>query len=81
MAAARNRSRAQTPRRRAGFAAANARVVDDLLQSIRDRREPACSGHNAMRAIEMVHATYHAALTGRSIPLPLITRTHPLAAP
>ncbi|GDY22426.1 3-chlorobenzoate-3,4-dioxygenase dehydrogenase [Verrucomicrobiota bacterium] len=64
-----------------GFAAANARVVDDLLQSIRDRREPACSGHNAMRAIEMVHATYHAALTGRSIPLPLITRTHPLAAP
>ena len=64
-----------------GFTAANARVVDDLLQSIRDRREPACSGHNALRAIEMVHAVYHAALTARRVPLPLTLRTHPLAAP
>ena len=63
-----------------GFTAANARLVDDLLQSVRDRREPTCSGRNAMRAIEMVHAVYHAALTGRRIPLPLTVRTHPLAA-
>lgn len=63
-----------------GFTAANTRVVDDLLQAIRDRREPACSGHNAMRAIEMVHAVYHAALAARRVALPLALRTHPLAA-
>lgn len=62
-----------------GFTAANARVVDDLIEAARARREPACSGRNAMKAIEMVHAVYHAALTGARVKLPLTARTHPLA--
>jgi predicted dehydrogenase len=63
-----------------GFAAANTRVVDDLLAAIRERRDPACSGLNAARAIEMVHAVYHAALTGQRVSFPLKIRAHPLAA-
>lgn len=62
-----------------GFTAANARVADDLIAATRARREPACSGRNAMKAIEMVHAVYHAALTGTRVKLPLTVRTHPLA--
>ena len=62
-----------------GFPAANARVVDDWLAAIAARRAPACSGQNAMRAVEMVMAVYHAALTARRVALPLTRRTHPLA--
>ena len=62
-----------------GFPAANARLVDDWLDAIQTKREPACSGRNAMKSIEMVMAVYHAALTGRRVPLPLKARTHPLA--
>ena len=63
-----------------GFTAANARVADDLIEATRARREPVCSGRNAMKAIEMVHAVYHAALTGARVKLPLAVRAHPLAA-
>ena len=61
-----------------GFPAANSRAVDDLLEAIEQNREPGCSGHNAMKAVEMVMAVYHAALTGRRVALPLVERGHPL---
>jgi predicted dehydrogenase len=60
------------------FGPANRRVVDDWLAAIRENREPACSGRKGMEALEMVMAVYHAALTGKRIPLPLPERRHPL---
>ena len=63
-----------------GFPAANAKLVDDWLDAIANQREPICSGRNAAKAVEMVLAVYHAALTGQRVPLPLKVRTHPLAA-
>ncbi len=62
------------------FASANARVVDDWLDAIASGREPACSGRNAARAVEMVMSVYEAALTGRRVVFPLARRGHPLSA-
>jgi predicted dehydrogenase len=59
-------------------ATANRRVVDDWLDAIRTNRDPACSGHAAMKSLEMIMAVYHAALSGRRVPLPLKDRGHPL---
>lgn len=59
--------------------AANRRVVDDWLAAIRANRDPACSGHAAMKSLEMIMAVYHAALAGTRVPLPLKDRGHPLA--
>jgi predicted dehydrogenase len=61
-----------------GFGPANRRVVDDWLEAIRTKREPACSGRDAMRALEMVMAVYQAGLSGRRVLLPLTDRSHPL---
>jgi len=61
------------------FFTANRRMVDDLLAAIREPREPACSGRDGMKAVEMVLAVYCAALHGARVPLPLEKRTHPLA--
>jgi predicted dehydrogenase len=52
--------------------------VDDWLDAIAKNRAPECSGHNAMKAIEMVMAVYQAALTARRVPMPLVDRKHPL---
>ncbi len=62
-----------------GFTRANARLVDDWLEAIGRNRAPECSGHNAMKAIEMVMAVYQAALSAKRVPLPLTSRRHPLA--
>jgi predicted dehydrogenase len=61
-----------------GFGPANRRVVDDWLEAIRTKREPACSGRAAMRALEMVMAVYQAGLSGRRVVLPLADRKHAL---
>jgi predicted dehydrogenase len=53
--------------------------VDDWLEAIRTNREPQCSGRDGMKAIEMVMAAYHAALSGKRIAFPLADRAHPLA--
>jgi predicted dehydrogenase len=60
------------------FGPANRRVVDDWLEAIQKKREPACSGRAAMKSLEMVMAVYHAALTGTRVALPLTERRHPL---
>ena len=57
---------------------ANRRVVEDLLASIRDNREPACSARNATKALEMVMAIHQSALSGKRAPFPLADRSHPL---
>lgn len=63
-----------------GFPAANARLLDDLLNAVAKNRAPECSGHNAMKAIEMVMAVYQSALGAKRVPMPLVSRKHPLAA-
>ena len=62
------------------FGPANRRVVDDWLEAIAKDREPACSGYNAMKSIEMIMAVYEAGLSGTRVPLPLSRREHPLGA-
>ena len=60
------------------FALANARLVDDLIVAIEERREPECSGQNAMKAIEMVMGVYQSALSHSRVVFPLMERSHPL---
>ena len=62
-----------------GFAAANRRVVEDWLRAIEEKREPACSGYNGMKALEMVMAVYESALSHSAVLFPLRSRQHPLA--
>jgi len=54
--------------------------VGDWLDAIAKNREPECSGRNGAWAVEMVMAVYHAALSGRRVSFPLVSRNHPLAA-
>ena len=61
-----------------GTDGANRRVVNDWLEAIRADREPACSGRNGAKAIEMVMAIYRAGLTKTRVALPLAERDHPL---
>ncbi len=61
-----------------GFTAANRRVVDDWLAAIREDREPACSGRNGMKALEMIMAVFQAGLSGARVKIPLAERRHPL---
>ena len=58
--------------------AANRRVAEDWLAAIRTNGQPACSGHNAMKSLEMIMAVYQSALTGARVALPLKDRSHPL---
>lgn len=60
--------------------AANRRVVDDWLAAIAANREPICSGHDGMKAVEMAHAVFTAGLTRERVSFPLANRSHPLAA-
>jgi predicted dehydrogenase len=60
------------------FPAANRRVVDDWLGAIREGREPACSGHAGMKAVEMCMGVFEAGLSGSRAAFPLKNRQHPL---
>jgi predicted dehydrogenase len=62
-----------------GFPAANRRVVDDWLGAIAENREPLCSGHAAMKSLEMIHAVFAAGLSKSRVSFPLVNRQHPLA--
>jgi predicted dehydrogenase len=63
-----------------GFDTANARVVDDWLAAISQDRDPICSGHAAMKALEMALAVFPAGLSRSRIELPLKDRNHPLVS-
>lgn len=58
--------------------AANRRVVDDWLAAIAENREPVCSGHAAMKSLEMIHAVFVAGVSRGRVELPLKNRAHPL---
>jgi len=58
----------------------NGHVADDLVLAIQEKKDPECSGANALAAVEMVMAVYQAALKGARVTVPLTDRTHPLKA-
>ncbi len=60
--------------------AGNRVLLDSLIAASRTGGEPACSGYDGMKAVEMVMAVYHAALAKRRVTLPLTDRSHPLGA-
>lgn len=46
-------------------------LYGDMIQAIRDNREPYVNGEAGMRAVEMVLAIYQSAATGKTVKLPL----------
>jgi predicted dehydrogenase len=62
-----------------GLDACNRLVLTDLIASINDDTPPACSGENAMKALEMVHGVWQAATTMKRAYFPLANRLHPLS--
>lgn len=58
---------------------ANGWMIDDLVAAVRDGREPACNGREALGAIEMVMAVYQSSLAANRVKFPLARREHPLA--
>jgi predicted dehydrogenase len=67
------------PQQDTGQAAANARLVRDLLESIEQDRQPRSSGYDGRWALEMIFGVYESQRTGRRAALPLKQRRHPLA--
>lgn len=63
---------------RDGVAAANGRMLDDLLRAIESNGQPACNGVAAMKSVEMVMAVYQAGLAKNRVTSPLKQREHPL---
>jgi predicted dehydrogenase len=53
-------------------------AVTDLIEAIEQGREPLSSGHDGVKALEMVLAPYAAQITGARVPLPMADRRHPL---
>ncbi len=53
-------------------------LLDSLIAAIRSNGQPACSGYDGMKAVEMVMAVYQAAIRKQRVALPLKERKHPL---
>lgn len=62
-----------------GFAAANKRIVEDLIQAAETGGQSAVSGYEGRATLEMIMAVYVSHLQGRRVTFPLEERTHPLA--
>lgn len=60
------------------FGNANRRLLDDWLAAIEGNREPACSGYNGMKAVEMCMGIFEAGLSRARVAFPLKNRKHPL---
>ena len=55
-------------------------AVEDLLDAMRDRREPLCGPADASETVEMTQAVFASFATGGPVTMPLATRTWPLIA-
>lgn len=64
---------------RTGLAAANARLVADLMESIEQDRQPRSSGYDGRWSLEMIFGVYHSQLSGGRVPLPVKERRNLLA--
>lgn len=54
-------------------------AAEDLYRAVTTGQAPACSGADAVAALEMIHAAYWSEREGGSVALPLKNRAHPLA--
>src|SRR5262249_2519829 len=59
---------------------ANGRVVNDWLTAVKLDRQPVCSGHAGMKALEMAMAEFAAGMSRGRVDFPLKNRQHPLKA-
>jgi UDP-N-acetyl-2-amino-2-deoxyglucuronate dehydrogenase len=48
-------------------ASAHHRVIEDFIDAVRHKREPACSGREGRRSVALVEAIYESAKSGRAI--------------
>lgn len=71
--------RIETTRTRA-YAEYHHPAAADLVDAIRQRREPRCSGHDGRAALEMILAAYASSRRRGPVDLPLEQRAHPLIA-
>lgn len=60
------------------FPQSNRFAIYDLMQAIKEDREPVSSAYNAILTQEMIQGIYLSHLTGRKISFPLTERQHPL---
>ncbi len=70
---------ANLPKAERNTATANLRVVNEWIAAIEADRQPACSGYNAMKALEMILGVFEAGLSRQRAVFPLSNRSHPLA--
>ena len=63
-----------------GFGATVALSIHDALDALQAGREPQTSGAHALKATELIFATYESARRGRRIDLPLVLADDPRAA-
>lgn len=68
------------PENQRNTTAGNRVLLDSLIAAARTGGEPACSGYDGMKAVEMVMAVYQSAIAKRRVNLPLKDRRHPLTA-
>lgn len=61
------------------YAENNRRAAWDLLQAIRENREPAAGIESAICSLEMIVGIYQSSIDGRKIEFPLVNRHHPLS--
>ncbi|MDF1823788.1 MAG: Gfo/Idh/MocA family oxidoreductase [Verrucomicrobiales bacterium] len=62
-----------------GDDASNRLVVNDWIKAIRKGESPAASMENALKALEMAHGVWQAAVTMKRAFFPLANRLHPLS--
>ena len=60
------------------FLESNRFAVWDLMRAIEENRQPVSNIYNARQTQEMIQGIYESALSGKTIPLPLVERKHPL---
>ena len=60
------------------FAVNNRFAAWDLVEAIRENRQPLASVYDAQRVLELIQGIYLSQLEGRRINFPLKQRKHPL---
>ena len=63
-----------------GLHAGNVAAVQDLLEAIKNDRQPACSMYDGRAVVEMISAVFASQRTGKPVRFPLVERGNPLAA-
>lgn len=61
------------------FAQARRNAVWDLMQAIKEDRQPICNAFEARQVMEMIYGVYTSHLQNQPVAFPLKERTHPLA--